>query len=111
MVKTCPAAMEFAYAARTTDEPGAFDFRQGHDKLIIYTLSLQLAHFPRFVLLNIFHGVCLLFLLIACQDNRFWKLVRNLFKTPSKEQMDCQHPKPILLNTGEMKKPYDWAIS
>ncbi|KAH1153570.1 hypothetical protein GYH30_049273, partial [Glycine max] len=39
------------------------------------------------------------------------KLVRDMLKTPSKEQTDCQCPKPILLDTGEMKKPYDWAPS
>ncbi|KAK4340607.1 hypothetical protein RND71_039108 [Anisodus tanguticus] len=64
-VKTCPAAMGFAFAAGTTDGPGAFDF----------------------------------------------KLVRNLLKTPGEEQKKCQHPKPILLDTGEMKVPYDWAPS
>ncbi|KAM0948353.1 putative ceramidase [Dioscorea sansibarensis] len=76
LVKTCPAAMGFAFAAGTTDGPGAFDFQQGDDK-----------------------------------GNAFWKLVRNLLKTPSKEQEDCQHPKPILLDTGDMKEPYDWAPS
>ncbi|KDP46568.1 hypothetical protein JCGZ_08540 [Jatropha curcas] len=75
-VKTCPAAMGFAFAAGTTDGPGAFDFKQGDDK-----------------------------------GNAFWRLVRNFLKTPGKEQVDCQHPKPILLDTGEMKEPYDWAPS
>ncbi|KAJ4725668.1 Neutral ceramidase [Melia azedarach] len=75
-VKTCPAAMGFAFAAGTTDGPGAFDFKQGDDS-----------------------------------GNPFWKLVRNLLKTPDKKQIDCQHPKPILLDTGEMKQPYDWAPS
>ncbi|KAL2898824.1 Neutral ceramidase 1 [Bienertia sinuspersici] len=74
VVKTCPAAMGFAFAAGTTDGPGAFDFKQGDD-----------------------------------QGNPFWRLVRNLLKTPGKEQVDCQQPKPILLDTGEMKLPYDWA--
>ncbi|EOY33841.1 Neutral/alkaline non-lysosomal ceramidase isoform 5 [Theobroma cacao] len=74
VVKTCPAAMGFAFAAGTTDGPGAFDFKQGDDK-----------------------------------GNPFWRLVRNLLKTPDKKQVDCQHPKPILLDTGEMKQPYDWA--
>ncbi|KAH9736307.1 Neutral ceramidase 2 [Citrus sinensis] len=74
VVKTCPAAMGFAFAAGTTDGPGAFDFKQGDDK-----------------------------------GNPFWKLVRNVLKAPSKEQVKCQHPKPILLDTGEMKIPYDWA--
>lgn len=44
------------------------------------------------------------------QGNPFWKLVRNVLKAPSKEQVKCQHPKPILLDTGEMKIPYDWAV-
>ncbi|XP_062171476.1 neutral ceramidase 1-like [Alnus glutinosa] len=76
VVKTCPAAMGFGFAAGTTDGPGAFDFTQGDDK-----------------------------------GNPFWKLVRNVLKTPDKEQVDCQKPKPILLDTGEMKQPYDWAPS
>ncbi|XVF55141.1 hypothetical protein PTKIN_Ptkin06aG0012500 [Pterospermum kingtungense] len=76
VVKTCPAAMGFAFAAGTTDGPGAFDFKQGDD-----------------------------------QGNAFWKLVRNLLKTPNQEQINCQKPKPILLDTGEMKQPYDWAPS
>ena len=49
VVKTCPAAMGFAFAAGTTDGPGAFDFKQGDDKVIIYTLCLWLAvrnHMP-----------------------------------------------------------------
>ena len=61
--------MEFAYAAGTTDEPGAFDFRQGHDKLIIYTLSLQLAHFPRFVLLKYFSW-CMLIVSSDCMPGQ-----------------------------------------
>lgn len=76
VVKTCPAALGFAFAAGTTDGPGAFDFKQGDDN-----------------------------------GNPFWKLVRNVLKAPSQEQVDCQHPKPILLDTGEMKIPYDWAPS
>ncbi|KGN65777.1 neutral ceramidase 2 [Cucumis sativus] len=76
VVKTCPAAMGFAFAAGTTDGPGAFDFKQGDDK-----------------------------------GNAFWKLVRNVLKAPGNEQISCQSPKPILLDTGEMKTPYDWAPS
>ncbi|XP_015873926.3 neutral ceramidase 1 [Ziziphus jujuba] len=76
VIKTCPAAMGFAFAAGTTDGPGAFDFKQGDN-----------------------------------EGNAFWRLVRNLLKEPDQEQVDCQHPKPILLDTGEMVKPYDWAPS
>lgn len=76
VVKTCPAAMGFGFAAGTTDGPGAFDFKQGDDK-----------------------------------GNAFWKLVGGLLKAPEQQQIDCQHPKPILIDTGEMKEPYDWAPS
>lgn len=42
VVKTCPAAMGFAFAAGTTDGPGAFDFTQGDTKVgyIIEKLAL-----------------------------------------------------------------------
>lgn len=41
-VKTCPAAMGFAFAAGTTDGPGAFDFQQGDDKVVeIIELAFQ----------------------------------------------------------------------
>lgn len=33
VIKTCPAAMGFAFAAGTTDGPGAFDFKQGDNKV------------------------------------------------------------------------------
>lgn len=33
VVKTCPAAMGFGFAAGTTDGPGAFDFKQGDNKV------------------------------------------------------------------------------
>lgn len=45
------------------------------------------------------------------QGNVFWRLVRNVLRTPGPEQVQCQKPKPILLDTGEMKEPYDWAPS
>lgn len=43
VVKTCPAAMGFAFAAGTTDGPGSFDFKQGDDK-VINVLYLMLAY-------------------------------------------------------------------
>ncbi|KAG6744204.1 hypothetical protein POTOM_052914 [Populus tomentosa] len=86
VVKTCPAAMGFAFAAGTTDGPGAFDFKQGDDKASIKNILL----YP---------------------GNAFWRLVRDFLKTPNQEQVNCQRPKPILLDTGEMDKPYAWAPS
>ena len=32
-VHTCPAAVGFSFAAGTTDGPGAFDFKQGDNKV------------------------------------------------------------------------------
>ncbi|ESO84722.1 hypothetical protein LOTGIDRAFT_131742 [Lottia gigantea] len=37
-----------------------------------------------------------------------WDFVRDFLHAPSKEQVSCHHPKPILLDTGEIKKPYQW---
>ncbi|XP_030498430.2 neutral ceramidase 2 [Cannabis sativa] len=38
-----------------------------------------------------------------------WRKERDILKKPSQYQVDCQHPKPILLDTGEMFDPYAWA--
>mmetsp|Transcript_30521 Transcript_30521/g.48829 ORF Transcript_30521/g.48829 Transcript_30521/m.48829 type:complete len:734 (+) Transcript_30521:106-2307(+) len=38
----------------------------------------------------------------------FWEFLRNFIKKPSKELQECQHPKPVLLPTGEMDAPYPW---
>jgi neutral ceramidase len=35
-------------------------------------------------------------------------IVKDLIRPPSKAQNDCQAPKPILLDTGEVKIPYPW---
>lgn len=43
-VTTCPAAMGFAFAAGTTDGPGAFDFKQGDDQVIIIIIIIS-THF------------------------------------------------------------------
>lgn len=41
-------------------------------------------------------------------DNPFWNAIRDVLKDPSKEQIACHAPKPILLDTGEMDFPYPW---
>ncbi|KAL2468159.1 Neutral ceramidase [Forsythia ovata] len=41
--------------------------------------------------------------------NEFWKKVRDAIKEPSQYQVDCQKPKTVLLDTGEMFWPYAWA--
>ena len=35
----------------------------------------------------------------------------TLLSRPTQEIMDCQYPKPILLNTGQMKYPAPWTAS
>jgi neutral ceramidase len=32
--------------------------------------------------------------------NPFWDKVRDFLSEPTQEEVDCQAPKPILLNTG-----------
>ena len=58
VVKTCPAAVGFAFAAGTTDGPGAFDFKQGDDQAsknyqggIVYLCMISSTG-------NIWHGYC-----------------------------------------------------
>ncbi|CAL1538863.1 unnamed protein product [Lymnaea stagnalis] len=41
-------------------------------------------------------------------SNPFWNFVRDLIKDPSERQVKCHQPKPILLDTGEIKEPYLW---
>lgn len=41
--------------------------------------------------------------------NPLWKLVSGLLRTPTRKQRECQVPKPILLDVGEMELPYPWS--
>ncbi|KAL0125798.1 hypothetical protein PUN28_004691 [Cardiocondyla obscurior] len=41
-------------------------------------------------------------------SNPFWNTVRNFLAAPTKDDVRCQSPKPILLATGRMKLPYQW---
>ncbi|KAJ8538160.1 hypothetical protein K7X08_014700 [Anisodus acutangulus] len=41
--------------------------------------------------------------------NPFWKKLRDVLREPSPYQVDCQKPKTVLLDTGEMFWPYPWA--
>ncbi|KAG0620919.1 hypothetical protein M758_4G254800 [Ceratodon purpureus] len=45
------------------------------------------------------------------QGNMFWRLVGGALHKPGSKQIDCQYPKPVLIDTGEMVTPYDWAPS
>ena len=38
--------------------------------------------------------------------NPFWQIITNILKKPTEEQVACHAPKPILLDTGEVVKPY-----
>mmetsp|Transcript_3603 Transcript_3603/g.7287 ORF Transcript_3603/g.7287 Transcript_3603/m.7287 type:complete len:703 (+) Transcript_3603:1028-3136(+) len=38
----------------------------------------------------------------------FWNVVSGFISKPTEEEKACQAPKPILLNTGDVEKPYDW---
>ena len=73
VVRTCPAALGYGFAAGTTDGPGSFAFEQGKKT-----------------------------------SNPFWNTIGSFLSVPSDNQRECHHPKPILLNTGEAKRPYAW---
>ncbi|KAJ8318838.1 hypothetical protein KUTeg_003929 [Tegillarca granosa] len=70
--KTCKTAMGYAFAAGTTDGPGAFDFKQG-----------------------------------TTSTNPLWSAIVNFIRKPSETQVKCHHPKPILLDTGEVSLKID----
>ncbi|KXJ87672.1 neutral/alkaline non-lysosomal ceramidase [Microdochium bolleyi] len=38
-----------------------------------------------------------------------WKVVSGALKEPTEEQISCHHPKPILLDVGEVSSPYQWT--
>lgn len=38
-----------------------------------------------------------------------WKVVSNILKAPTEEQVTCHGPKPILLDVGEVSTPYEWT--
>lgn len=42
------------------------------------------------------------------EGSLLWNIVAGIIKRPSREQVECHHPKPILLSTGEMSVPYAW---
>lgn len=41
-------------------------------------------------------------------SNPLWNAVRDFIAEPTKEDVKCQAPKPILLATGRAKFPYEW---
>jgi neutral ceramidase len=41
--------------------------------------------------------------------NPIWAVVSGILKAPSKAQKACHWPKPILLDVGEIKIPYQWT--
>lgn len=40
--------------------------------------------------------------------NPFWNKVRDFLSVPTHEEIKCHAPKPILINTGDVDKPYEW---
>ena len=47
---------------------------------------------------------------LCLQINKLWKKLRDLLKEPTQYQVQCQKPKTVLLDTGEMFVPYAWAV-
>ncbi|KAL9019898.1 MAG: hypothetical protein Q9185_002840 [Variospora sp. 1 TL-2023] len=41
--------------------------------------------------------------------NPLWSVVRNFLREPSETQKACHYPKPILLDVGEIERPYLWT--
>ncbi|KAA0185811.1 hypothetical protein HAZT_HAZT008098, partial [Hyalella azteca] len=43
------------------------------------------------------------------EDNPFWTKIVNFVVETDPEQIVCHHPKPILLDTGNYHRPYEWT--
>jgi len=41
--------------------------------------------------------------------NPFWNFIAHFISDPTQEEIDCQAPKPILLNTGDITFPTQWT--
>ncbi|KAK7243480.1 hypothetical protein RIF29_38278 [Crotalaria pallida] len=89
VVKACPAALGPGFAAGTTDGPAALG--------------------PGFAAGTTDGPGAFRFQQGDTKINPFWKTARDFLKEPSKYQVDCQNPKPVLLSTGEMFDPYPWV--
>lgn len=81
-LRTCSAALGYGFAGGTTDGPGAFDFRQGTNDTDDDSPALK---------------------------NPLWRVARSFVHPPTDEQIQCQSPKPILLDVGAAKRPYAWT--
>ncbi|KAL8357355.1 hypothetical protein RB598_002272 [Gaeumannomyces tritici] len=77
LLRTCPAALGYSFAAGTSDGPGVFDFTQ-HDG-------------------------------DPSNTSPVWQVVSRMLKEPSEEQKACHGAKPILLDVGEVSRPYEWT--
>ncbi|XP_078492504.1 putative neutral ceramidase C [Ciona intestinalis] len=79
-VTTCKPGMGYSFAAGTTDGAGAFNFVQS---MTTGTLLWD-----------------------TVRDDIIVKVVCS--EAPPQEYYDCHHPKPVLLPTGYMDRPYAW---
>jgi neutral ceramidase len=42
-------------------------------------------------------------------SNPFYDMLSGFASVPTHKQIQCHHPKPILLNVGSVKRPYNWV--
>jgi len=45
----------------------------------------------------------------SSNKNPFWNFIGGFLSEPTQEEIDCQSPKPILLNTGDIYFPLQWT--
>ncbi|KAG5995623.1 hypothetical protein E4U43_003006 [Claviceps pusilla] len=45
----------------------------------------------------------------ASNAHLIWRITTWLFKNPTKAQIECQQPKSIVLDVGEVSRPYAWT--
>lgn len=49
-------------------------------------------------------------IILLYQISEKWRKIRDALKKPTKEQINCQKPKAVLLDTGEMFDTIPWGV-
>jgi neutral ceramidase len=95
----CSPTMGYAFAAGTTDGCGMVS----QDDLCVIFSSCKFSK-------KLVQKLKLQFNFVQGETsgNPFWDAVSKFLAEPSDETIACQHPKPILLDTGDVEFPYAW---
>ena len=82
-------------------EPSTLDkVRINNNTLYFYTeVVVPQMEMHKYIYIHVY--TCIIYsYLDDTTGNKFWEFVCHILHNPTKEQKECHHPKPILLDTG-----------